>query len=79
MSDVVWNVKFGAPNRITAAPEAGVELIVELRPRISTAPRWAGRLVVWGEMAWNGFGYKLSSEAKNITEGRYRGWRKRQL
>jgi len=76
MADVHWNVKFGEPHRVTAKPEAGVELIVESLP---PSKRWVGRLIVNGKAAWNGFGFKLSSEAKNITEGRYRGWRKRQL
>ncbi len=77
MTDVQWNVKFGAPNRITAEPEAGVELIVT--QRVHRARVWAARLVVHGETAWEGGGYKLSSEAKNVSEGRYRAWRKRQL
>ena len=75
MADVEWEVKFGAPNRVTAKPEAGVELIVALHKRSSL---WFAMLLIHGESAWSGAGYKLSSEAKGVCEERYRRWRKRQ-
>lgn len=78
MSDVEWAVKFGAPGRVTAKPEAGVEMIVTRHPLAPTS-RWTAQLVIHDESAWSGAGYKLSSEAKGVCEERYRRWRKRQL
>ena len=75
MSDVEWAVKFGAPNRVTAKPEDGVELVVFHKPHAHRS--WSARLVIHGETAGERAGYKLSSEAKGVCEQRYRAWRKR--
>jgi hypothetical protein len=77
VSDVEWGVEFGVPNRVTAKPEDGVELIVDYRPRTHPTRNWRAHLIINGETAWEGANYKLSSEAKGVCEQRYRAWRKR--